>query len=217
MLHPFGGVVGECICAYALTAQNVGYVVSWGTGQSFYVHSALFPGYVSTGSLVRVDYVIDEYIGGTLNSSTSGTLNAGDPTAIINYPSQEATYLLSTTYTFDDGAVIFVRTPFEIRTGGAVTNVAWKQIGLLFHTCRNMGLSVDAFTVNGSARSTNPRWENGSTVQAGTIWSGIIEGTAPNSYIAFYGGMDVSEWTDIPPTFAGGLVLASCKMIDCVS
>lgn len=219
MLHT-GGVTGDCICAFAVTEQNVGHSINWGVSTEFIVQSSVDES-SSTGALDHVEYTIKQYESGVITDLRAGSVNAGDPAITELYASIEATYVVNALYFFDDGAVSVTETILELRTGGVTTILSWKTpIATLNDGCRNMTIDNPDFTADG--RSLSPIFTDPAVnvLAVGTLFTGEIPDAAMSPTgdvitIVQIGILDYGEWTDLPP--AGGLLAGfACYMPNCV-
>ena len=188
------------------------------SGINFVIYSDAGGAPVSTGTLVLINYDIQEYQSGISISSTSGGLNAGDPSITESFTSGAASYIIRLEYYYDDGASFVCVKPYERTGGGNVNTVTYDQ-PILSLDCREADLKVENLAVD-AGRSSNQTWLNGDfiTIDTGNQFIGEIPENPPVGFpnLIYSIGLDVAEWTDFDPTLnsfeigAIGWVMPNC-------
>ncbi len=223
MLHT-GGVDGDCICAIALTYSNIEVKTNSAAKPEVTIPSSAAAS--STGSHTGRSWTIEEYIGGVLNSTRSGSLSPGDPDAVeaYTYPALGGTYLVTIVDGFDDGTSSRLILPYRFDPFPTIEifTVVWDGYDISLN-CRLFDVEVENFSA-GTGISTDPEWFDGSgnMLSSGLTFSGDVP-IVGNNYgsdfnLIFNPGIDVSEWTDLPPGLSDyEICSASYLMDDCVS
>jgi hypothetical protein len=201
VLHPYGGVVGECLCAFAFTANDqFGYIYD-GSTLIIKVFGAASPTSLGsvTGNLVSVDWSITEWQSEVITNGFSGTLSSGGFHQEI-LAAADATYVLMSTLTFDDGVVVVIRTIIETRISGAALCVASVGKGARIASLACNLINMDVPTAWASCgRIFLPRWIDSAflTMGSGLVYNGLISEGSQYDF-AFVGGLDDVEWSDLP-------------------
>lgn len=196
-----GGVVGECICAYAFAAPYYGLNFVLGMAEITILNTFIGS---SSGTLVSLRYNITEYVGGVITDSRTATLNVGDPDAVELFTNPNATYTINLVHFMDDGAVCSLIVPLSVNSGSTIASISWKE-PVMDLVCRNLDVWL-AFGVSPQYYTTNPAWFDGNLNQIG---SGVaFMGEVPEPVVldgfplnmGFSAGIDLSEWSDLPAT-----------------
>jgi hypothetical protein len=200
VLHSFGGVVGECLCAFAFTEiKQFGYSYD-GITLTLNVYGASDPTSVGsiTGNLINVDWSITEWQLGVITNLFSGTLLAGGFHQEI-LPAADATYVMMATLKFDDEVSVVIRNIVETRIIGAAFCQAWIGKGAYLTSLDCNLIDMNAGSAGATCgRIFNPRWLDSSLgiMGLGLSYNGLIsEGTQFD--FVFVGALDAGEWLDL--------------------
>ena len=189
------------MCAYAFAASVCQIESDFGALSIDFVIDATFQitDFVS-GSILRVEYTIDEYVGGTLVSTASGTV-AGGSSVVINYAMIDATYIHTMTIFTTDGAVLIQTNVAECRPLiPAITDSGWKSVDLLSLTCEPSTMIVETQAGTFAVRTTDFTYKNnaGAVIANGQIYIGDVP---TDGVLKFDFGLNVAEWLDLPITY----------------
>lgn len=189
------------MCAYAFAASVCQTESDFGALSIDFIIDATFQltDFVS-GSILRVEYVVDEYVGGTLVSTSSGVV-AGGTSSVINYGMTDSTFIYTMTIFTTDGAVLIQTNIIECRPSiPAITDSGWKSVDLLSLTCEPSTMIVDTSAGAFAVRTTDFTYRNnaGATIANGQTYIGDVPA---DGVLKFDFGLNAAQWLDLPANY----------------
>lgn len=185
------------------------------------------PEYDSNAAHVFSQYRVTEFVGGVMTNQQTGTIYSGDPNAdlVFSITPTGATYIVMRAAYFANGAISNFVVPVQFgATNTIVAGASWKLPQLTLN-CRDAICDISTFGVYPptGTRTSSPAFFDGDGNQIGV--GTILNATLPENKtglgypitFGFSGGLDVTQWTDLPPAMNPVEVCAiGFSFVDCV-